>query len=282
MMTIGVDLGGTNIRAGISKDGLITHRLHSTLREKESLSNTLGQVIDIIKPLIEPAVEGIGIAVPSVVDTDKGIVYNVVNIPSWERVELKDILQNTFKVPVQVDNDANCFVLGEQLFGAEKDAKSIVGIVLGTGIGSGIIINGKLYTGSNSGAGEIGYLPYLDKNIEYYCSSTFFSGIKNTTAFEAHRQAMNGDLQAISLWHEFGIHLGNAVKAVLYAYDPEVIVFGGSITKAYPFFYESMRNSLSDFIYPQTIKKLKIIQSKDDNITLLGAGSLLRKEGNIH
>jgi len=276
-MTIGVDLGGTNIRAGVSANGFITNRLHTTLKEKDSLSNTLGQVIDIIRPLIQPSLEGIGIAVPSVVDTENGIVYNVVNIPSWERVELKDILQKTFDVPVQVDNDANCFVLGEHQFGIAKSCRSMVGIVLGTGIGSGIIVDNKLYTGSNSGAGEIGYLPYLNHNIEYYCSSTFFSELHQTSAQEAHHDALKGDSQAVELWQQFGRHVGNAVKTVLYTYDPEVIVFGGSIAKAFTLFESSMRESLRDFIYPESIKRLKIIQSDNENITLLGASALVAR-----
>lgn len=275
-MTIGVDLGGTNIRAGIKENGTITQRRNAVLTGKDSLSSTLNQVIDTIRPLIRPATKGIGIAVPSVVDTKNGIVYNVVNIPSWERVELKDILQKKFEVPVQVDNDANCFILGEHLFGLAQSYQSVMGLVLGTGIGSGIIIDNKLYTGSNCGAGELGYLPYLQKDFEFYCSGSFFTSLHNTSAHEAHRKAIEGDVDALKLWAEFGVHIGNAVKAVVYTYDPEVIVFGGSIAKAFPFFEGSMRQTLATrFHFPESIKRLKIVQSHDENITLLGAGSLL-------
>src|SRR5688572_24288645 len=221
-MTIGVDLGGSNIRSGIQVNGAIEQRRHAVLINKDSLSNTLTQLIDNIKPLMHSTVKGIGIAVPSVVDVKNGIVYNVVNIPSWEKVELRDILQKEFHVPVNVDNDANCFALGEQLFGEAKSHQSVVGLVIGTGIGSGIITNGKLYTGSNCGAGEIGYLPYLEKDFEYYCSSNFFNVEHGVTAYEAHQRALDGDQQSLKIWNEFGAHLGNAMKAVVYAYDPEV------------------------------------------------------------
>ena len=83
MMTIGVDLGGTNIRAGIIANGSIIVQRHISLKSKDSLPETLTQLIELIAPLIQPDIKGIGIGVPSVVDIDKGIVYNVVKIPSW-------------------------------------------------------------------------------------------------------------------------------------------------------------------------------------------------------
>lgn len=281
-MTIGVDLGGSNIRAGIQVNGSIIHRRHATLTDKDSLTNTLGQLIDNIRPLMQPSIKGIGIAVPSVVDVKNGIVYNAVNIPSWKKVELRDILQKAFHIPVQVNNDANCFTLGEQLFGNAKSHASVVGLVMGTGIGSGIVLDGRLFTGGNCGAGEIGYLPYRNKDFEFYCSSNFFNIIHSTTAYDAHQHALEGDKQAIEIWKEFGTHVGNALKAIAYAYDPEAIVLGGSIAKAFPFFEGSMRNELLNFHFPESIKRLKIYQSTDDNITLLGASSLLNSPHSVY
>jgi glucokinase len=277
-MTIGVDLGGTNIRAGIQTNGSIVQRRQATLENKDSMSDTLSQVIDNIKPLMQLGIQGIGIAVPSVVDTKNGIVYNVVNIPSWKKVELGDILQRTFAVPVKVDNDANCFTLGEHHFGLARSHASIVGLVIGTGLGSGIILDNRLYTGSNCGAGEIGYLPYLDHDFEFYCSGNFFSAVHNTSAYETNLQALGGSNVALRIWREFGVHMGNAVKSVVYAYDPEMIVIGGSVAKAFAFFEDSMRQELlRNFHFPESVKRLKIVQSCDDNITLLGAASLAKQ-----
>jgi glucokinase len=276
-MTIGVDLGGTNIRAGIKSGGHITARLHTKLEQTSSLDYTLKQLIDTIRPLIAPSINGIGVAVPSVVDTKNGIVYNVVNIPSWEKVELKSILENTFDLPVFIDNDANCFAWGEYLFGEAKGHSHVVGLALGTGLGAGIIIDGKVYTGNNSGAGELAYLPYLDKDFEFYCSSSFFSNLYHTTAFDTYQKALAGDRHALNTWTEFGKHIGNAIKAIVYTYDPAIVVLGGSIVKAYDFFSNDMTKTLhTDFHFPESLKKLKVIVSTNDNITLLGAGSLAR------
>ena len=148
-MIIGVDLGGTNIRAGLVNNGMITSMNQALLTDKDSLEDTIAQLIMTISPLIDGNVKGLGIGVPSLVDSVNGIVYNVVNIPSWERVELKKILEEEFRIPVSVNNDVNCMVLGEHLYGEAKAYSSVVALALGTGLGAGIIINNSLYEGNN-------------------------------------------------------------------------------------------------------------------------------------
>jgi glucokinase len=272
-MTIGVDLGGTNMRAGIERDGTI-HSQRKALVKGNSLDETLSQFIEFIRPLVSSDIKGIGIGVPSVVDIEKGIVYNVVNIPSWQRVPLKDILEKEFGVPVIVNNDVNCFVLGEHKFGVAQGMKHVVGVSVGTGLGAGIIINNELFNGNNCGAGEVGMLPYLNHTIEYYVSGNLFSTFFDTTAEEAHRQALAGNSAAIGQWREFGVHMGEALKCVMLAYDPEAIVLGGSLSKAYELFRESMNSTLRTFPFPESVRRLKIFRSQNDTIVLLGAARL--------
>jgi glucokinase len=274
-MIIGVDLGGTKISAGINSGGVIIDQRYSLLHSKDSLDETLKQIKNLITQLIKPETRGIGIGVPSVVDIPNGIVYNVVNIPSWERVELKSILEKEFNLPVFVNNDVNCFILGEHHYGLAKEFSSIVGLTLGTGIGSGIIINNRLYAGVNCGAGEIGYLPYLDHNLEHYCSGIFFEKEKHTSALLAFEQAKSGVASAVASWKEFGVHIGNAIKCVMYAFDPEAIIIGGSVSNAYDLFYDSMMLELQDFLFPESLKKIKIIRSVNKDIQLLGASALV-------
>jgi len=277
-MIIGVDLGGTNIRAGLIEAGMVTSATQVLLTEKESLQKTISHLISAIAPLIHPEVKGIGIGVPSVVDIENGVVFDVVNIPSWKRVELKKILEKEFNKPVSINNDVNCFALGEHRYGQAKMFSSFVALALGTGLGAGVIINNSLYAGNNCGAGEIGSLPYLDKNFEFYASSQFFESKYSTTALKAHEAALAGLKEPMAIWSEYGIHLGNVIKAVTYTYDPEAIVLGGSIAKAYPFFEKSMFKQMSDFQYPETLKRLKILRSLNDNIALLGAAALVKIE----
>jgi glucokinase len=274
-MYIGVDLGGTNLRAGLIENGVITSVNQALLADKDLVQNTLSQLISIIEHLMQPGVKGIGIGVPSVVDVENGIVFDVVNIPSWKRVELKKILETEFKIPVRINNDVNCFALGEHIYGQAKAYSSIVALALGTGLGAGIIINNALYAGNNCGAGEIGLLPYLDNNFEFYTSSTFFESRFSTSAYKAHEDAIVGNAKALQIWGEYGHHLGNVLKAVAYTYDPEAVILGGSISKAFNFFEASMNQAMADFLFPETLKKLKIIRSTTLNIALLGAAALV-------
>lgn len=275
-MLIGVDLGGTNIRAGLVDDGMITTVNQALITDKNSAQATIDQLFSNIAPLMNPYVKGIGVGVPSVVDIEKGIVYDVVNIPSWKKVKLKQILETEFKIPVRINNDVNCFALGEHTYGQAKSITSFVALALGTGLGAGIVINNALYAGSNCGAGEIGSLPYLDKDFEFYASSSFFESVFSTTAFKAHDDALKGDSRALDIWTEYGHHLGNVIKAVLYTYDPEAVILGGSISKAFEFFETSMKAAMSDLIYPETLKKIKILRSTTENIAILGAAALLK------
>jgi len=272
---VAVDLGGTNIRAGIFIEDQIIDQRSARLQDQYSLPCTLRQVKDLIRPLLETSPKGIGIGVPAVVDVQGGVVFNATNIPSWIKVPLKDILLKEFGVPVFINNDVNCFILGEHRFGSAKGFSSVVGLASGTGLGCGVIIDSRLYCGRNCGAGEIGLIPYRDKNIEYYCSGKFFEGLYGSNAYRVHQDALSGNKEARSHWETFGEHFGHAIQVVAYAYDPEAIVIGGSLSKAYPLFQESMRRTFVHFEFPESIKNLHIYQSIDENMMLLGAAALV-------
>lgn len=271
-MKIGVDLGGTNIRAALVDGQEIIKKVKRECPAKGTCEEVLETVASLIGEVICEGVESIGIGVPSVVDTRRGIVYNVANIPSWVEVPLKDILEQRFGIPVKINNDSNCFTLGESRFGKGQGYGSLVGVTLGTGVGSGIIIDGKLYEGRNAGAGEVGCLNYLDKDYESYCSTPFFVA-HSTSGADLSAKAEAGDAEATALWNEFGGHLGELVKAILFAYDPEAIVFGGGIAAGHPHFEAALRERIQTFPY-ETGKDVKIFFSEDGDMALYGASAL--------
>lgn len=272
---IGVDLGGTNIRAGrIVGHELVIEATRSTPANAKTQTETVEALVDAIRSVWSEEVQSIGIGVPSVVDRQRGIVYNVVNIPHWEEVPLKAILEARFGVPVRVDNDANCFALGERTFGVGRSYANFVGLTIGTGLGGGIIQKGQLLEDANCGSGEFGTLPYKDRTLEYYCSGSFFQHVYGVDGKEMYARALQGDAEALAAYQQLGRYVADAVKMVVLTIDPEMIVFGGSVAAAHPLFVDSMRKELRDFPYPNSIKRLRIFFSTLRNPGLFGAASL--------
>lgn len=263
-------MGGTNLRVGLVDEGRIVKLLSEPCKATASVDVVLEHIAALVSRLMTSEVSQIGVGVPSVVDSVRGIVYDVVGIPSWREVHLKEYLEERFGVPVHVNNDCNCFALGVCRYGEARGYNDVVCMALGTGVGAGIVVGGKLYSGQNTGVGEIGAIPYLDKDYEYYCSSRFFVG-RGTTGKEAFEKAKAGDREALALWKEFGHHVGRLVMLAMYAYDPEAIVFGGSIVQAFDFFKEAMYETLDGFLYAGAVKRLHICCSNVENAGLLGA-----------
>ncbi|MFQ6045028.1 MAG: ROK family protein [Gemmatimonadales bacterium] len=271
---IGVDLGATNARAGVVRQQHLDKVSKVRINPQGSVDEVLDQLCGLIDRTTPGDIDAVGIGVPSVVDIETGVVYDVQNIPSWKEVPLKSILEERYAAPVLVNNDANCFALGEKHFGIGVGRRSLIGLIVGTGFAGGIIIDGRLYPGSNCGAGEFGLIPYLESIYEHYCSGQFFTRHVGQTGAEVFRRAAEGDREALKVFTEFGRHLGEAVKTILYAFDPELIVLGGSVRKAYRFFEAAMWDSIRSFAFPNSIESLTIAVSKLEHVAILGAAAL--------
>ena len=272
---IGIDLGGTNVRAGLVSGNEIVD-LHSVgIKSQGTALEVMEQIFGVIDELDLDGVGGIGIGVPSVVDVKNGIVYDVQNIPSWKKVEVKDALEERYKVKVKVNNDANCFAMADFHFGKGKGFENVVGLIMGTGLAGGIIINGRIYEGANCGAGEFGMIAYQDSIYEHYCCGQFFKRRHQMEGEEVARLAQSQDSRGLKIMEEFGEHVGQAISTVLYAHDPEIIILGGSVSKSYPLFKKSLWEVLDNFGYPNTIDKLRIEVSDLENPGVFGAAALV-------
>jgi glucokinase len=271
---IGVDLGGTNIRVGKIIEGEIVKITKVLTPSQDSEIEVLEKLFSAIESCLDNDTTKMGIGVPSVVDPVTSVVYEVQNIPAWKEVPLRDLLIEKFGIPVFVNNDANCFVAGEKIFGKGKEFNNIVGMTIGTGLGLGLIINGKIYAGRNCGAGEICLMPYLDDVYETYCSGQFFSKINQVDGVETFQKALAGDQKAIELFNEFGKHIGATIKTILYAYDPEIVIIGGSLTQSFEFYKKSMNEELQNFAYPNTLINIQITTSELADSAIYGAAAL--------
>lgn len=271
---IGIDLGGTNLRGGLVKGDSPEKIFSEKINSRGSEEEVLMQLFRLTDQMVNGTVKAIGVGVPSVVDTEQGIVYDVQNIPSWKEVPLKRLMEERYGLPVIVNNDANCFALAEYYFGGGRNADSMIGLTVGTGLGAGIILNGRLYAGSNCGAGEFGMVEYLDRYYEYYACGQFFQNIYQTDGEEVFKRASTGDGEALGMYGELGTHLGNAIRMILYTYDPALIVMGGSVSRAWPYFSANMWERISTLVYPRSVERLNIVLSQLQHAGILGAAAL--------
>ncbi len=271
---IGIDLGATNIRAGLVQGAVIANIQSKRINSVGTVEDVLADFYALIDVLIDAEVQAIGVGVPSVVDLAKGIVYDVQHIPSWKEVPLKTILEAKYKIPVFVNNDANCFALGEYHFGKGNGIENMIGLTIGTGLGAGAIVNKHLFAGTNCGVGEFGMVDYLDHNYEYYASGQYFSHVYQLNGEAVFERAKSGDLIAQQYYAELGTHLGNAIKLIMYTYDASYIVLGGSVRHAYAYFQKTMWERIKTFAYSHSVANLKIELSELENAGILGAAGL--------
>ena len=272
-MTLGIDLGGTNLCLGLVENGIVKERISvPSFEPSATLDETLEYLAEQIAKVLTPQITKIGIGVPTVVDVHRGIVYEAANIPSWTEVHLKEFLEGRFGLPVSVNNDANCYAMGA--YGKyPEDAKpeSLVAMTLGTGLGIGIVDNGRLICGVNCGAGELGYLGYNGGCLEEFCSKQFFAKY-NADSYELSLAAQAGDPEALKIFKEFGRHLGYAVSIVMFAYDPSHVVFGGGIANALPLFKDSIMEYLREnFPLSKSVDRLVIDAQTSIDTPILGA-----------
>jgi len=274
MAIIGIDLGGTNVRVGLVEENRLIKVESKLINNKGTQEEIVNDIFNIINKFEIDKIEGIGVGVPGVVDLKNGIVYEVQNIPSWKEVRLTEILNNKYNIPVYINNDANCFAAGEKYFGKGQEYNNVVGLIVGTGLGAGIIMNGKLYSGSNCGAGEFGMIPFKGSILENYCSGQFFELNYGKSGSDIYKEALMGDTTAQKIFYEFGLNLGEAIKIILYSVDPDIIILGGSVRKAFNLFQSSMNESINSFAYSKAKNNLKIAVSEMENIAILGAAAL--------
>ena len=271
---IGVDLGGTNMVVGaMPEDGSreIAFRSAPT-RATEGEESVVERMIQMIEDVIAVTTAetgaprekflGIGVGAPGPLDREKGIVITAPNL-GWKMYPLRDRIQRATGLRTTLDNDANCATMGEAWTGAARGAKNVIGVTIGTGIGGGIIIDGRLYHGSSDVAGEIGHMT-IDSTgrrcgcgnygcLEAYASGTAIAErarealagetegillkmcegqLPKVTAQMVYKAANEGDLIAIDVVRETARFLGAGIGALLNVLNPEVVVLAGGVVNA--------------------------------------------------
>jgi glucokinase len=289
-IAIGVDLGGTKILTGaIDFAGKVLGipckvptggnepREKIVKRITDSIEKTLGSL-----SLAVNDVAGIGIGSTGPLDIDSGIILECPQLPTMHFFPLRETIQNYFGIPVCINNDANCLIFGENIFGAAAEKKSVVGFTLGTGIGCAIVLDKKILNGSTGTAAEIWPSPYQSSSIEDFISGAGVSKIyrsisgKDKPSVDVYYLAMENDEQALQTWKEFGAHLAVPIAWSVNFIDPEIVVLGGSITAAYKFFRTSMEENIRKWVCPVPAEKTKVVLAElGDYAGFIGAACLV-------
>ncbi len=268
---IGFDLGGTKSAISRYERGSWALQEHECVPTEASrgFDAVLESSIALIEKLRTPDTVAIGFGVPGLLRQPEGFLINAPNIPGGEDVDLKKALEARFDIPVYTENDVRCFTLGEALMGAGKDERVVVGITLGTGVGGGIVIDGKIFHGQHGFAGEIGHMllkpgepPFetLDKRgeVEQFISGTAMG--KRCEAAKKPEDYLSGGTCSFmqpSLFREFAW----TVVSITYLIDPSVIVIGGSAGKAMKPHLPAIEKELRNWLLPHTpLPRLAIAQ----------------------
>lgn len=271
---VGIDIGGTTIKANLVHNKQSISRIELSTNADKSVDSILNPLFEQINAKWKGSFELAGVGVPGYIDTHTGIIKLINNIPAFSGFNLKQRMEQELGVPVKIENDANCFIMGEYYFSEASKLRDVIGITLGTGVGGGVIINKKVYSGMNSGAGEFGMIPYLDKNFEWYLGSNFFQHHYGKSGKEICSYADKGDKSAREAFHLYGTYLGDLLSILMYAYSPEAFILGGSIANAYKHFYPGIVESLEKYPVDLNRNSLQIFPASVKNAGMMGAAAL--------
>lgn len=285
---IGLDVGGTKIAAGLIFGKKIIKKVKTQTSAKASKYQVIKNICSSIDSVYSQKIKGIGIGIAGQIDQKNGILISSPNFgKDFKNIKIKKIISQKFKKPVLLENDANCFALGESIYGQGKNCNPIVGLTLGTGVGGGIVINKKIYHGKNGLAGEIGHSIIKENglfcscgqkgHLEAYASGTAMSKIyqnltgKKEEPIYVEQKFYQKDRAAIKTFNIMSESLAYGLINIIRILDPQIIVLGGGLSKVRP-----IVNLAIILAKKQTNnQKTKIIASKlKDDAAILGASLL--------
>jgi len=289
---IGVDIGGTNLRGALARsNGEIVSRFRLKSAIADGADSFLDRLIDELAQLLKDAsryglqVQGVGIGIPGLIGTD-GTIHSSVNLRPLEGMNLSRLLSSRLQLPVVSANDANLIALGEVWAGAGQGMQSAVVITIGTGLGSGLILDGKLWTGAGGFAAEFGHLTVEPEGLpcpcgnrgclEQYVSAAALSRYGGgRTPEELALLAQAGDPVAGAAFEAIGYWLGTALAGLVNLLNLEGIIIGGGVSAGFDLFEAVLRKTVHQRAFPQIFEQLTLCRAAlGDDAGLVG-GALL-------
>ena len=267
---IGIDLGGTAIKLGrFSADGCLLETQQVQTPQPATpgaVCIALVEAIEALDPDRRALIVGIGL--PGPMDVGARVARVCINLPGWEDIPLADWLESRLQRRVTLANDGNCALVGEAWQGAAKCYSDVVMLTLGTGVGGGVMLSGRLFTGHNGAAAEPGLIG-LDRNgppcnsgnrgsLEQFASISALRRLWDGDPAELATLAANGDLKAQAVWSCYGTTLGVGISSLVYLFTPELVLLGGGISGAASHFLPSVRKEVEQRVQAVSRQGLKI------------------------
>jgi len=306
-MVLACDLGGTNLRmAAIDDGGRIISRFRAETPRTERADEIACAIADAAEKCRGAVgrigeVKALAVAVPAIIDSKSGITLKAPNVPALDGFRLTAALSSKLNLPVVLENDANAAAVGEHSFGAARGFENAVAVTLGTGVGGGIIINGKILRGIDGTAGEIGHIcvePFgapcgcgSRGCLEQYASATAVtriarelenqypkSSLRNEprpTSADIYEAGTRGDELALEVFRRMGFYLGVALADLVNVLNPEVIVVGGGASAGWDLFIHHLKAQICERAFGEPAERVKIVRAHlGDDAGLMGAARL--------
>ena len=306
-LILAADLAGTNLRmAAVGRGGDIAIRRKvctPTSKTREHILAAIEETAGSIRSELGDSGElaAFGAAVPAIVNSKQGIVLRSPNLPELNGLEFSNYFSDRLKMPVVLENDANSAAVGEFWKGASRGVQSSVCVTLGTGVGGGIIIDGKLLRGIDGTAGEIGHIAVEPEGhpcgcgskgcVEQYSSSiaikrltgellprfpaSVLSGMSDITPFKVYEAGKSGDELAIEIFRIFGTYLGIALGGLVNVLNPETIVIGGGVAAGWDLFVDHLRDEIFRRAFKHPAERVRLVRSElGDDAGIIGAAFL--------
>jgi glucokinase len=290
--SIGIDFGGTSVKLGVCRGDelLVTDEPIPTM-QFHGPAALIGEMAARVAKLQKtyPDICAIGVGVPGLVDFDHGFVHELTNVPGWKHVPLKAILSEKTGLPVLVENDANAMTYAEFRHGAARGLKNVIGLTMGTGIGGGLVLDGKMFRGSGFVAGEIGQMSidYTGKAGHYgnlgalekytgnqqiaehavlrYSEAGIEKDIAECTPKKIADAAQAGDDIARQIWGEVADWLGTAISSIAWLLNPDVFVIGGGVAQAGDLIFTPLKNKVQSMLSTVVWERLQILPARFSN-----------------
>lgn len=289
------DLGGTNLRvAAVDARGVILSRTKCATPRSDRPQDIVSVIVTSAGECLDPlgrdvSVGAIGIAIPAMsIDADRGVVRKAANLASLNEFALAPAVTDMLGITAVLENDANAAAIGESWIGASKDVKNSICVTLGTGVGGGIIIDGKILRGPDWSAGEVGHICVEPLGppcgcgshgcVEQFASATAISRISEElgrpgqTAFDIFEAAKRGDEVAGEVFRKMGGYLGIALSGLINVLNPEVIVIGGGVAAGWELFISHVRDEIGRRAYSEPARRARLVPALlGDDAGILGA-----------